>query len=164
MLTSPCNTQASLGITSHGCGWSKAYWTAFSLHQSVMGERTSCTLKLIFFVGLFWLALGKSVLYELLQRARTAASASILVLALCSSWKIPLSGKNRHLVWSWSGPCWVGWRAKRDPSQPAQTCWPQQLFSLRALRQEGLNCTFSETQLLRQLLASSFQTSLQFLK
>lgn len=81
-----------------------------------------------FSVGLFWLTL-EEVLYELLQRARTATSASILVLALCSSWKISLSGKNRHLVWSWSEPCWVGWRARRDPSQLAQTCWPQQLFS-----------------------------------
>lgn len=41
---------------------------------------------------------------------------------------------------------------------------PSSNFLLRVLCQEGLNCTFSETQVLKQLLASSFQTSLQFLK
>lgn len=41
---------------------------------------------------------------------------------------------------------------------------PSSNFVLSVLCQEGLNCTSSETQVLKQLLASSFQTSLQFLK
>lgn len=80
------------------------------------------------FGGLFWLTLGKEVLYELLQRARTAASASILVLALCSSWKIPLSGKNRPLVWSWSEPCWAERRASRDPFSWHKPAGPSSSF------------------------------------
>lgn len=47
VLTSPCNVQAGFGITSHGCGESEANWAVFSLRQSGMGERASCTLKSI---------------------------------------------------------------------------------------------------------------------
>lgn len=90
VLTSPCNTQAGLGIAQ-----SRLWLEGSPLEcvrptsKGVLGEKTSCTTELIFFlVGMFWLTLGKEVVYELLQRARTAASASVLVRALCSSGKI----------------------------------------------------------------------------
>lgn len=135
-MTSPCNSQAGLGITNHGCGWSKTYLDhVLSPCVKVLEERTSCTF-FFFFFGLFWHILGKEVC-ELLQRARTATSASILLLALHSIWKIPLSQK--YLVWRWSESWWVGWRASRDLSQLHKPAGPSSFFLRKCFARKDWN-------------------------
>jgi len=130
------------------------------------GEGTSCILKLFFFffVGVFWLTLGKR---EVVKTPAESQESSLCQYPCAGTLQLLEGPFNREeqvsSVELVSAP--LGWMESKEgtPSVGTNLLVPAAL-SQRVLCQEGLNCTFSETQLLRQLLVSSFQTSLQFLK